>query len=324
MIAITGSTGYVGKRVAAGLAQLSLHQRLIVRDPKRAPNLPNAQIVQTASFGHTGEMKQALRGVQKLFLVSAHDRMEIARQSAIKKIPPPAYDRVQQHINAVDAAAAAGVEHIVYLSFLNASSHSTFILARDHFETETHIRRIGIEFTFLRMNLFTDFVPVFVSHDDAIRGPAGNGRVSWVTRDDLARVIVAVLSGRDHQGKTYDVTGPEALTMAETAKQLSLVTGGYIRYEQQPPDEARSLRTASGMDKYEAIRRKLTGVGLSDDEVDIWVSHYAQIAANELGIVSDTVSELTGRRAQTLSEYLKLHPESYRHLRQMDRVDLSR
>jgi len=314
MIAVTGSTGYIGNRVACGLAQLSLHQRLIVRDPKRAPALPNTQVVQAASFGHTEEMKQALRGVKTLFLVSAHDRMEIARQSAIRKVSPPEYDRIQQHISAVDAAAAAGVEHIVYLSFLNATPHSTFILARDHFATEEHIRRLGIPFTFLRMNLFSDFVPVFVSRDGVIRGPAGNGRVSWVTRDDVAGVIIAVLSGRDHEGKTYDVTGPEAMTMVQTAKQLSLATGRNIRYEPQTPDEARTLRTASGMDKYESIRRKLTSHGLSDYEVEIWVSHYAQIAANELATISHSVPELTGKRAQTLSEFLMQHPGSYRHL----------
>jgi uncharacterized protein YbjT (DUF2867 family) len=320
MIAITGSTGYVGNRVAAGLAQLSFPLRLIVRDPKRAPVLPGAQVSQIASFGHTEEMKQALRGAKKLFLVSAHDQMEIARQCAIKKISPPAYNRIQQHISAVDAAAAAGVKHIVYLSFLNASPHSTFILAHDHLETEAYIRRLGIPFTFLRMNLFSDFVPVFVSRDGVIRGPAGNGRVSWVTRDDVAAVAVAVLSRGDHDGKTYDVTGPEAMTMAQAAEQLAIATGRNIRYESQTLDEARTRRTASGMDKYEAIRRKLTGRGLSDDEVEIWVTHYAQMAANELATVSHSVPDLTGKRAQTLSEFLKQHPESHRHLSHGDRL----
>ncbi len=314
MLAITGATGRLGSKVAARLANLGRAQRLIVRDPARAPQQPGAEVAQVSSFGDRAGMRQALTGVDKLFLVSARDRMGVYQAAAMAGLPPPRYDRAQQQIAAVDAAVEAGVQHIVYLSFLNAAEDATFILARDHFHTEEHIRKLGVAFTFLRVSLYTDNVPLRVSDDGVIRAPAGEGHVAWVTRDDIADVIVAVLTGSGHERRAYDVTGPEALTMAETAAKLSSVTGREITYRAQTPREARTAHTTTGMEEFEAGRRALTGRGLDEYEVEVWVTHYLQIAAGELATVSNTVPELTGHGAQSLAEYLKSHPESYRHL----------
>lgn len=314
MLAVTGATGQVGGRVAARLAKIGLAQRLIVRDPGQAPHLPGAEVVQASSYGDAVAMGRALSGIETLFLVSAQDRMGVAQRSAVDKVPTPSYDRTMQQVIAVDAAAAVGVRHIIYLSFLNAATDATFILARDHFHTEEHIRAIGVPFTFLRMSLYTDHVPLRVSDDGVIHAPAGEGRAAWVTRDDLADVAVTVMTESGHQGHTYDVTGPEALTMAETAEQLSFITGRRITYQAQTPHEARATHTTSGLDKFEAKRQALTGSGLSDYEVEVWVTHFLQIATGELATVSDTVPKLTGHPAQSLAEYLEKHPESYQHL----------
>ena len=148
-------------------------------------------------------MRAALEGAHTLFLVPAEE----------------SEDRVEQHRTAVDAAVAAGVERIVYLSFLNAAPDSTFTLARDHWATEEHIRAAGPAFTFLRMSLYLDFVPRMAA-DGVIAGPAGDGRVAAVARDDVAAVAAAVLTSDGHDGQTYDVTGGEALTVSEIAAQL--------------------------------------------------------------------------------------------------------
>lgn len=314
MIAVTGSTGQVGGRVAARLAKLGIAQRLIVRDLSRAPHLPGAEVMQASSYGDAIAMGRALKGIDTLFLVSAHDRFGILRKAALNKVTPPPYDRAQQQIIAIDAAAAVGVRHIIYLSVINAAPDATFILAPDHFRTEEHIRALGMPFTLLRMNLYTDKVPEYVSAGDIIRAPAGEGRISWMTRDDLADVSVAVLTGKGHEGHIYDVTGPEALTIAETAERLSAVIGRKITYQAQTPHEVRTLRNASRLDRFEAERRAIAGCGLSDYEVEVFVTHYMQIATGETANVSDTVSRLTGHPAQSLADYLRQHPESYRHL----------
>jgi NAD(P)H dehydrogenase (quinone) len=314
VLAVTGASGELGGRVASRLAGLGLVQRLIVRDSARAPILPGAEVAEASSYGDAAAMQRALTGVQILFLVSARDRFGVAQISARNHTIPPTYDRLQQQLVVVDAAATAGVRHIVYLSVMSAAPDATFILAHDHFYTEQHIRASGMLFTFLRASLYTDNVPQYVSADGVIRAPAGEGRAAWVTRDDIADVVVAVLTGTGHAGRTYDVTGPEAITMAETAERLSAALKRKIVYQAQTPQEARTTRTTSRLEKYDAERRMLTGQGLDDYEVDVFVTHFLQIAAGDLADVSDTVPKLTGRPAQSLEGYLQQHPESYRHL----------
>jgi uncharacterized protein YbjT (DUF2867 family) len=147
-----------------------------------------------------------------------------------------------------------------------------------------------------------------------MRVPAGEGRAAWVTRDDIADVAVSVLTGTGHEGHTYDVTGPEALTMDETAGQLSAAVGRKIVYQAQTPREARDTRSTSRLEEFEAERRMLTGHGLNDYEVEVFVTHFLQIANGELDKISGAVPELTGHPAQSLKEYLQQHPESYSHL----------
>jgi uncharacterized protein YbjT (DUF2867 family) len=314
MLAVTGASGQVGGRVAARISRLGLSQRLLVRDPARAPLLPGSEIVQVSSYGDFIAMRRALSGIATLFLVSARDRFGVAHISAQKGVAPPPYDRLKEQLAAVNAAAEAGVNHIVYLSVMHAAPDATFILAHDHFHTEEYIRKLGLRFTFLRACLYTDNVPQCVSAGDIFRAPAGDGRAAWVTRDDIADAAAAVLAGTGHAGCTYDVTGPEALTMDETAECLSEALKRKIGYQSQTPEEARADRSTSRLDKYDAERRRLTGHGLDDYEVEVFVTHFLQIAMGDLAKVSDAVPKLAGHPATSLSDYLRQHPESYRHL----------
>lgn len=284
MIGVTGASGAVGGRVASRLAEAGLAQRLVVRDLERAPRLPGAEAAR-ASYDDAVAMRSALSGVSTLFLVSAKE----------------AFRRVEQHTTAVDAAVAAGVERIIYLSFLAAAPDATFTFARDHFHTEEHVRATGIAHTFLRPSLYADLVPHWCGADGTIRGPAGDGRVAWVARDDLAAAATAVLTSRngEHDGRTYDVTGPAAITLSETAEVLSIVAGRRIRYEQETLEEARASRAESGAPGW---------------EIEGWVTSYAAIATGEMDVVSTAVRDLSGQSPLSLPGYLRRHPESYRHL----------
>jgi NAD(P)H dehydrogenase (quinone) len=108
------------------------------------------------------------------------------------------HDRVSQHIALVDAAAAAGAEVTVYLPFLGAAPEATFPFARDHWHTEGHIRSTGLRHTFLRHSLYIGLLPTFAGPHGVIRGPAGDGRMGAVSRDDIADVsdTVSRLTGR--------------------------------------------------------------------------------------------------------------------------------
>ncbi len=273
-LAVTGSTGRLGGRVARRLAAAGVPQRLLARDPARAPELPGATAVR-APYGDAAAVRAALEGTSTVLVVSASETV----------------DRVDQHRTFVDAAVSAGVEHLVYVSFLGAAPDATFTLARDHWATEEHVRARGLTATFLRDSLYADFAPVLVGDDGAIRGPAGDGQVALVAQDDIADVAVAVL--RDpaaHAGRTLDLTGPEALTLTEVAGVLTAVTGRAVRYEPETVEEAFASRAV---------------YGAPDWQVAAWVSTYTAIAAGEMAAVSSAVPDLLGRPARTLEQVLR-------------------
>ena len=273
LVAVTGATGRLGGRVARRLAAAGSPPRLLVRDPARAPDLPGAQVA-GAEYRDQDAVQRALRGANTVFMVSGAETP----------------DRVGEHRTFVDAAVAAGVRHLVYTSFFRAGPTATFTLARDHWATEEHVRASGLSWTFLRDNLYADFVPLLVGDDGVLRGPAGVGRVSVVALDDIADAAVAVLRAPERSaGRTYDLTGPQDLSLAEAADVLSERTGRPVTYRPETVAEAYASRA---------------GLGAPDWQVDAWVSTYTAIAAGELAGVSPAVAELTGRPGRTLREVL--------------------
>jgi NAD(P)H dehydrogenase (quinone) len=275
-VAVTGSTGALGGRVAARLAAAGVRQRLVVRDPARAPDLPNVEIAQ-ATYDDADALREAFAGTDAVFLVSAAEHPE----------------RVRQHLTAVDAVAAAGVDRVVYTSFLGAAADSTFTLARHHWITEERLREHGLAYTALRDSLYLDFMTFLVGPDDVIRGPAGDGRFAPVARDDIADVAVAVLLGEGHERATYDVTGAKLQTMTEIAAELTEISGRLVSFHNETTEEAFASRAS---------------YGAPDWEVEGWVTSYAAIAAWELAVMTDTVESLAGHPPTTLRQLLDRDP----------------
>jgi NAD(P)H dehydrogenase (quinone) len=284
VIAVCGATGELGGRVAARLSERGVRMRLIVRDRERAPKLEGAEVAVAAGYHDTDEMTAALRGAETVFLVSG-------RESP---------NRLDEHRRAVDAAARAGVARIVYTSFANASPDTAFILGRQHHATEEYIRATGIDYTFLRDNMYLDFVPFMTSAAGVIAGPAGDGAAAFVARDDVADVAVEVLAGAGHENRAYLLTGGRALTLAEAAAILTDRTGKRVVYEAETIDEAYASRAH---------------FGAPDWEVEGWVTSYVAIAGGELDAVSDDVERLTGHPPLDLPALLERYPESWAHLR---------
>ncbi len=289
---MTGATGRLGSRLAFRLAAEGAHQRLVVRDRSRVPRLsdgrplPECEVVTADGYEDVAGMRAAFDGVQTAFLVSA-------KESA---------DRVAVQTGAIDAAIAAGVERLVYVSFVGAAPNAVFTFARDHWATEQHLRRTGLRWTILRDNLYHQALASFVGPDDVIRGPAGDGLVASVAHDDVADVATAVLldeKPRRHDGVTYDVTGPIALSLTHVAALLTLATGRQITYHAETVEEAYASRAA---------------LGATDVELAGWVSSYTAIAAGELAHVSHDVSRLVGRPARSFEQWLDDYPIEWEHL----------
>ncbi|GAA0817263.1 SDR family oxidoreductase [Spirilliplanes yamanashiensis] len=272
-IAVTGATGRLGGRVARRLSAAGVPQRLIVRDPSRVPRLDRA-VVTRASYGDGEALRRAMRHIHTVLMVSAAE----------------GEDRLEQHRTFVDAAASAGVKHLVYTSFYGAAPDATFTLARDHAATEAYVREVGIPHTFLRDNLYADFFPLMTGEDGVLRGPAGDGVVSAVAQDDVADALVAVLRDADaHAGATYDLTGPEDVGLHEVAAVVSKATGRQVTYHPETVEEAYASRASYGAPRW---------------QVDAWVSTYTAIAAGELAGVSTAVADLTGHPAMPLADVL--------------------
>jgi NAD(P)H dehydrogenase (quinone) len=291
LIGVTGATGALGGRVAAQLSAAgNVPLRLVVRDASRAPTLPGAEVVENpGGYSDGAGLRAAFTGVDTLYLVSAAE----------------AEDRLEQHVAAVGAAVAAGVRRIVYTSFVGARGDAVFTLVRQHAATEARIAASGVRHTFLRHNMYADFVPFFATPEGdraVIAAPAGEGRTGFVSRDDLADVATAVLLRDDDElaGRALDVTGPEALTLAEAAEILTEITGRPTEYRDQTVEEAWATRRPSGH---------------PDWEIEGWVTSYLAIAAGELSSVTDVVPRLTGHPARTVAEHLRAHPEDWAHLR---------
>jgi NAD(P)H dehydrogenase (quinone) len=279
-IAVTGATGALGGRVAIELAERGIKQRLVVRDPARAPQLPGADVA-VASYEDSESMARALEGTGTLFLVSGHEDP----------------DRISLHRKAIEGARLAGVERIVYTSFMGAAPSSTFHFARDHFSTEVAVREAGISLTSMRDSLYADVAPHFVGGDGIIRAPAGHGRVAWVARADVARLAAVLLVEPGHEGQIYDVSGPHAIDLHETARILTKATRRAITYHAETLEEARQSRA-----------------GHPDWLVDAWIGSYQMLDTGEGSVTSHTIERLTGRAPMTLAEFLAAEPSSFAHL----------
>jgi NAD(P)H dehydrogenase (quinone) len=284
VIAVTGATGELGGRVAARLSERGMPMRLIVRDPARAPRLDHAEVAVAGGYHDTDEMTAALRGANTVFMVSG-------RESP---------NRLDEHKSAVDAMVRAGVSRVVYTSFANASPDTAFVLGRQHHATEEYIRASGLDYTFLRDNMYLDFVPFMTSPEGVIGGPAGEGAAAFVARDDVADVAVEVLTGAGHENRAYSLTGASALTLVEAARIMTEVTGHEVVYKNETIEEAYASRSH---------------FGAPDWEVEGWVTSYVAIARGELDEVSRDVERLTGRPPMELTALLERYPASWAHLR---------
>lgn len=283
LIAVTGATGAVGGAVAGLLAERGVEQRLVVRDPARAPQV-GAEVRRIADYGAADDVRAALAGVDTLLLIPA-------AESA---------DRLARHGTVVDAAAAAGVRKVMYLSFVGAAADCTFTLGRDHWATEQRIRAAGLVATVARMSFYLDFLPLMVAPSGVLEGPAGRGRAAFVARGDVAAVLAELLVQGGHDGETHDLTGPEAITLGEAAALMASATGKPVRFVDQTVGEAYASRASAGA---------------PDWQLDAWVSTYTAIARGDLAEATSTVEHFTGSPAAGLTDVLATHPHALDHVR---------
>jgi len=285
LIVVTGSSGTIGRDLVRLLSAAGAAVRAISRDIANVQPLPHVTPFR-ADLRDPQHVEGALVGASSVFLLTGND---------------PGFAGLQTTV--IDAAARAGVAHLVKLSALGASDHSRSAIGRDHWEVEQALQRTALPWTILRPHAFMQNwlgdVAASVRTDNTIVAPIGDGRVPFIDTRDIAAVGAEVLlHGEHHIGKKYVLTGGEAVGYAELARVLTEVTGRPIVYRPITMDEARSQLARRGVD---------TAV----IEASLAIAAY-QRDGGPTARVSPTVQTLLGRPPRTIMDFARDHAAAFR------------
>ncbi|KIQ65472.1 NmrA family transcriptional regulator [Kitasatospora griseola] len=282
MILITGATGNIGQELVRALDAQGAELRLLVRDPARAAALPARAERFVGDLDEPSTPAAALAGVEKLFLLTpgigtAHTACAVA------------------------AAEAAGVRHLVHLSSASVLGDPMPAMGRWHHEREEIVRGCGIPATILRPGGFMtnalEWVPT-IRAEGCVLDPVGPGRFAPIDPADIAAVAARVLTEDGHQGEEYVLTGDECLTVAEQVRILAGALGRRI--------EVREARTPA-----EVVRARFPR-GVPQALADAIVEGFVLMRADTVGMRTDTVERLLGRRPGTFEAWCVRNADAFR------------
>ena len=291
ILLVTGASGQLGRRVIAHLLQtLKIAPQNIIattRKPEALADLAALGVgVRSADFEDPASLAAAFAGADRLLLISTDALDRPGR-------------RLQQHLNAINAAAKAGVKHVVYTSMPKPEPGSPIPFAPDHFGTEQALAASTMSWTVLRHNWYADnlhlSLPAALASGQWYSA-AGDGATAYVSREDCARADAAALASSDTGRSTLDVTGAQALSTPQIAAIATEVLGKPIHVVQVSPEQ---------------LAQGLAAAGVPPFLVPVLVSFDVNAKAGNVGMVSDTVRKLTGTPPQSLQDYLAHHKAAF-------------
>lgn len=300
-IVITGASGNYGRGLTDLLIEAGRAEDLILitRSPdKLADRVGQGCTVRYGDFDKPETLAEAVQGAEKMLLISG------TRVGA----------RVVQHKAAIDAAAAAGVKHIAYTSFIGIDDPANPAEVRhDHIETERLIRASGMAWTMLRDAHYADSMIVMAGPGVMQSGQwvsnSGEGLEAMVWRDDCVASAAAVLLGKGHEGQVYNITGPELQTFREVAAIMAEVTGRPVKYVATTDDEQYAMFDAMGIPRRPVDDQSVGGIPWNSDDM---VSFGRAIREGYLQLCTDDVERLTGRPARSVRALIEAHAEMLR------------
>jgi NAD(P)H dehydrogenase (quinone) len=278
-IVVTGATGRLGHLVVDALLRRGLAPDEIVatgRNVDKAKDLADRGVtVRRTDFADSESLVAAFRGADRVLLVSADNPAE----------------RVANHVRAIDAARAAGVQWVAYTSQSNAET-AQMLLAQAHRETEHYLKNSGLRYVILRngwyLENYTSFLPITLGQGFLV-GSAGEGRINPVAIADLAEAAAVVLTSDGHEGQFYELGGDQDFSLAELAATISTVTGRQIEYRDVPPQE---------------MAETLAGAGLPAEVGQVFADSDLGLARGELLASGGTLRRLIGRPTTTAAEVI--------------------
>jgi uncharacterized protein YbjT (DUF2867 family) len=278
-VLVTGATGNVGSRVVQELRARGIPTRAFVRDPdKAAGKLGDGVELAAGDFSDTASLRRALKGVDHLFLTSADSPQKVDHETAV-----------------IDVAAATSVLRIVKLSTLGAEVGSPLPPFDWHGRIERHLRRSQTPAVVLQAGFYMSNLLISaetIRHTGKLFAPADEAKIAMIDPRDVAAVAAVVLSADGHEGKTYELTGPEAITYQRIAEELSAVAGRPIEFVDVPEEAARQGFVEAGMPDW--LVKHLVGV-------------FGIIREGALAQTTNTVRTLTGREPRTFAVFAREH-----------------
>ena len=283
MILITGATGHFGTAtistlIARGIAASDIIA--FVRDENKAADLKAKGIqIKTGNYHDYDSLKEALKGVDKLLLVSSSDMN----------------DRQGQHQNVINAAKESGVKHIVYTSIdiENFQTSVIPVVSQIHSDTADYLKASGIAYTLLNDTLYADLIPAFAGEkvlETGIFFPAGEGKTPFVARAEMAESAAVVLSTDGHENQEYAITGETSYSFNEIAAMIAEISGKDVQYH--APDK-------------ETYIKVLVQAGVPEGDAEFFAGFGVAIEGAEFDTKRSDLGKLLGRKPQDLKEFLR-------------------
>jgi uncharacterized protein YbjT (DUF2867 family) len=282
MILVTGATGSVGKEVLTEVARSGAKYRAMYRSATDAVKAPAGTPAVVADFADKSSLGAALRDVDSVYLVCS-----------------PIRELVQLESNMIEACQAAGVRRIVLNSALGAGDYGKSFPSW-HRKVEDKLKLTKLAYCILRPNSFHQNVTTYyapsVRAQGAIYGAAGNAHYSYLDARDIAVVAAKALQG-GHDGKTYELNGPEALTYADIAEKITKQTGVSAKYVNIPE---------------EAQRQAMLDQGMPEWQVTALLDLQGYYTGGQGGTLDGVLEGLLGRPPITMDQFLKEFASEFR------------
>ena len=284
MILVSGATGTNGSALVEELASRGVQVCAMVRTPEKTGAVEREGVeAVVADFGEPETLDAALEGVERAFLVTPPDPRE------------PEWER-----NFVDAVKRADVRHVVKLSVLGASEEAPVRFGRVHAESEHYLENSGLDYTILRPTGFMQNTFSYagsISSEGRFYAPLADAKIAWIDVRDIAAIAAEALTGEGHEGKAYDLTGPEALSNRELAQKFSEAFGKPVEHVEVSYEGAREAMVGAGLPEWLAD-------GLIELNREVYEPGYAAQTANG-------VEEVTGRKPRSFDEFARDHRAAF-------------
>jgi uncharacterized protein YbjT (DUF2867 family) len=281
MILITGASGNVGREVVKQALAVGLQIRATFQSPDSAAKAPAGLEGVVMDYAKPETIRPVLRGVEKIFLVG-----------------PPVQDLPALEASFIKEVRAAGGKHVVKLSALGGRQS---MFPSGHRDSEANIEASGLPYTFLRPNGFMQNLVTYsagtIRSQNAFYGCQADGAVSMIDIRDIAAAAVIVLAATGHEGKSYTLTGGEALTNEQVAEKISSIAGCKISYVDLPPAE---------------FKKAILSAGTPEWSAEALVDLQRLYREGKASLVTGDVERLTGRKPITFDQFARDYAFAFR------------